>query len=60
MIGFAESLRRFVGLDNAALDFGMLSRCQRTLNVSHPYSGGVGRLTLLICCFGTKSERDAQ
>ena len=46
--GFQQSLLRLVGLDWSVLDFSTLCHRQETLNVSLPYRGGTGPLTLLI------------
>ena len=54
--GFIQSLLRLVGLDLSAPDFSTLCRRQKTLNVSLPYHGGAGQLTLLIDSTGIKAE----
>jgi len=59
-MGFVESLLRLVGLDWAVPDFSTLCRRQKTLNVSLPYRGGTGPLSLLIDSTGIKSEGEGE
>ncbi|MCH2077775.1 MAG: IS5 family transposase [Rhodobacteraceae bacterium] len=58
--GFVESLLRLVELDWAVPDFSTLCRRQKTLNVSLPYRGGTGPLSLLIDSTGIKSEGEGE
>ena len=53
--GFVQSLLQLVGLDWTVPDFSILSRRQKTLNVSIPYRGGTGPLRLLIDSTGSIS-----
>ena len=58
--GFVESLLRLVGLNWAVPDFSTLCRRQKTLNVSLPFRGGTGPLSLLIGSTGIKSEGEGE
>ena len=58
--GFVESLLRLVGLNWAVPDFSTLCRRQKTLNVSLPFRGGTGPLSLLIDSTGIKSEGEGE
>ncbi len=58
--GFVESLLRLAGLDWAVPDDSTLCRRQKTLNVSLPYRGGTGPLTLLIDSTGIKAEGEGE
>ena len=55
-----RKLTRLAGLDWAVPDYSTLCRRQRTLNVSLPYRGGTGPLTLLIDSTGIKSEGEGE
>ena len=58
--GFVESLLRLVGLNWAVPDFSTLCRRQKTLNVSLPFRGGTGPLSLLIDSTGIKLEGEGE
>ena len=58
--GFVQSLLRLVGLDWTVPDFSTLCRRQRTLNVTIPYRGGDGPLTLFIDSTGIKAEGEGE
>lgn len=54
--GLVESLLRLVGLDWSVLDFGTLSRRQKTLAINFAYRDSKGSLNLLIDSTGIKFE----
>ena len=58
--GFVQSLRQLSGLDWTVPDFSTLCRRQRTLNVSLPYRGGTGPLSLLIDSTGIKAKGEGE
>lgn len=59
-MGFVESLLRLVGLNWAVPDFSTLCRRQKKLNVSLPFRGDTGSLSLLIDSTGIKSEGEGE